>query len=359
MSYQVMKAVMEHRAPGVVPWSELFMDVDAEEKFMPELKDLSPREAFFRRIEFFDNAKLAPASFHSPTKVVERGTDYVITENESGTRVHTQYNPHFSRRIRYPVMRKPDLASVHLPDPDDPDRYRQVEEDIEFYSKHDFFIEGRAGGFFCGVWYNLRPLMDFLRDMADDPPFAHQLLEKIGEYHLRIAENLLRRGVHCCVIPEDMGMTAGPWFSPDMYEEYFQPWHERLADLCRQYNAYLRIHSHGNIMSLVDKIIATGVDILNPVGPGDNMDLAGIKAKYGERIVILGGMSKFIARMSQEEVEAHIAEVFEVATRGGGFIARNESGVPADMTKENLDFYIKTVRKYREMYGHRGLSAVR
>ena len=354
MSYQVMNTAIEHRPPGVVPWNELFMDVDAQEKFLPGQRKLPPREALFREIEFFDNARIAPAGFDSPVRVVESGENHVVTENEIGTRVQTQSDPHFRRCIRYPVMQKSDLARVQLPDPGDPERYRQAEEDIEFYARRDSLIEGRLGGFFAGVWYNLRPLTDFLRDMADDPPFAHQLLEKIGEYHLGIAENLLKRGVHCCVISEDMGMTAAPWFSSDMYEAYFQPWHKRLADLCHQHDAYLRIHSHGNIMLLVDQIVATGVDILNPVGPGDNMDLAGIKAEYGERLVIFGGLSKFIAEMNQEELEAHIAEVFEVGTRGGGFIARNESGVPADMSRENLDFYIRTVRKYREMYGHRG-----
>jgi hypothetical protein len=354
MSYREIQAVMEHRAPGVVPWNEIFMDVDAQDKFMPELRGMPPREALFRQIEFLDNARIAPAGFRTSSKQVERGEDYVITESEIGTRVYTHLNPHFSVRVRYPVADESDLDHLELPDADDPERYKQAEDDIQFYAQRDFFIEGRVGGFFTGVWYNLRSIEDFLMDMAVNPSFAHRLLEKIGEHHLRIAENLLKRGVHIIVISEDMGCTNHPWFSPAMYEEYFQPWHMRLADLCHRYNAYFRIHSHGYIMPFVDKVIATGIDVLNPVGPGDRMDLAAIKARHGSQIVLFGGLSKFIARMTREELEAHVAEVFEVGTRGGGFMARNEGGIPVDFPVENLDFYIRTVRKYREKYGDRG-----
>ncbi len=356
MSYQTIKAVLEHRPPGVVPWREMFMDIDARDKFLPGLKDLPPREAKLRETEFFDNARMLALPFTFRTREVERGENYVVVENEIGTRTRTQFNPHFKKRTRYPVMRKSDLASLRLPDVDRCQCWRKIEDDIAFYSRRDYYVEGMLapGAFFTGVWYNLRPITEFLADMAGDRPFAHELVDRMGEFKLRVAEQFLKRGVHALAIAEDMGCTNHPWFSPDMYEEYFAPWHRRLAELCHQYGAYLRVHSYGNIMAFADRLIATGMDILDPVGPGDNMDLVGLKARYGTRMVFHGGLSKFVARMTREEMEGHIAEVMEVGTRGGGFIARSEGGVPADLSADDLDFYIRTVRKYREKYGDRG-----
>jgi uroporphyrinogen decarboxylase len=118
----------------------------------------------------------------------------------------------------------------------------------------------------------------------------------------------------------------------------------------------MHMHSHGYIVPLMDKIIETGVDILNPVGPGDNMDLAQLKQRYGDRVVLNGGISKYIEHMSHEEMERHIHDVIRVGSRGGGFMACSEGGIPYTFSQEDFRFYVATSRKYRERYGNSGTS---
>ena len=78
--------------------------------------------------------------------------------------------------------------------------------------------------------------------------------------------------------------SRATFISPALYREFFYPWHRRLVELCHDYGAYVNIHSHGNINAIMPLLYEASIDILNPVGPSDGMDLAELKVRYGDRI---------------------------------------------------------------------------
>ena len=45
MSCDEVKAAVEHRPPGRVPYKDFFMDTNARDRFLPELRDMSARDA--------------------------------------------------------------------------------------------------------------------------------------------------------------------------------------------------------------------------------------------------------------------------------------------------------------------------
>ena len=355
-SHDRVVAVLQHRPPGVIPYYEVFMDSSAERKFLGDLLGLSPLERNLRTAEALDNDIVGVSADFFRSKLVEQRENHEVRRSEIGTVVRQQFRPSFETRLEYPIEREEDLERFRLPDPDEPERYSAAKEALPLFLDRGYFIQGRIGGFYTGVWYHLRAVEAFWEDLAIRPAFAERLLTTVGEFNLRVAENLLKLGAHCIQISEDMGMTAGPFFSPAMYRRFFFPWHQRLADLCHSHNGYFHMHSHGNIMPLLDAIVETGVDILNPVGPGDNMDLRQLKERYGHRLVLYGGLSKFIESMNRRQIENHIVEVMEIGTQGGGFMPRNESGIPESFSHEDYRWYVDTLRLYRERYGDRGAT---
>ena len=352
--YERVMAVIRHEAPGVIPCYEGFMDGNAQDKLLPELSGMEPREATLRILEALDLSIAKVRWEWDPPRVMEEGDNYRITESELGTRRRLQLSPWFRQYVGYPVEREEDLDSLTFPDPSDARRYERAEQDIEFFSQRGYFVQGSMGGIFAGVWYNVRQREALLVDMASNPSFAERLISKWGEWHLARSEELLKRGVKCIHISEDMGMTDRPWFSPAAYARFYFPWHKRLADLCHGYGAYMHMHSHGYIMPFMDKIVEAGVDLLNPVGPGDNMDLEEIKRQYGDRLVLIGGISKYLNTMSRTEIEHHIEQVMQIGSRGGGFVVGSEGGVPDTFSQEDFKHYVTTLRRYREEYGDRG-----
>ena len=355
--YERVLTTLNHQSPGVIVSYEGFMDINAQKKLLPDLAEATPQERMLRYLDTLDLSIVKVRWAWEPTHVIEEGDNYCIEENEIGTRIRLQRTPWFREYIAHPVESEEDLAHLKLPDPEEPHRYKQAEQDIAFFSQRGYFVQGTMGGFFAGLWYNLRPLTLFLCDLAANPSFARKLIGAWGEFTLSVAKGLLERGVHAIHISEDMGMTDRPWFSPATYERFFFPWHCRLADLCHSYGAYMHMHSHGHIMPLMDQIVKTGVDILNPVGPGDHMDLELLKNKYGDRLVFNGGISKYIGTMNHREIDRHIKQAIQVGSQGGGFIVCSESGIPSTFSQDDFRFYLSTLRKYREEYGGRGKAA--
>jgi len=351
--YERVIATLSHQAPGVLVCYDGFMDVNAQKKFLPDVPEMERQDAMLRYLETLD-LSIVKVGWQWDVRTVEQGDNYCVQENDIGTRTRITRTPFFREYVAHPVEWEEDLDTLRLPDPDEPRRYERAEGDIEFFSARGYFVQGSMEGFFAGLWYTLRPLAALLCDLVANPSFAERLVNTWGAFNLARAEGLLRRGVHCIHFSEDMGMTDRPWFSPAVYERYFFPWHKRLADLCHAHGAYMHMHSHGYITPLMDMIADTGVDILNPVGPGDHMDLAQLKRDYGDRVVLNGGISKFIERMSHEEMERHVEEVIRVGSQGGGFMVCSEGGIPVTFSQEDFRFYVATSRKYREKYGDRG-----
>jgi len=169
-----------------------------------------------------------------------------------------------------------------------------------------------------------------------------------GEFNLIAAENLLERGVHCITWGDDMGYKKGMFFSREIYKDVIWPWHKKAADLAHRYGAFAEMHVDGNINAIVDLIVKAGIDAINNVGPGDNMDLAELKEKYGDRITLHGGLSRFTSRMSNEQLKAHIIDRIAIGSPGGGFILGQEGALHSDMSTEGFRFMIECSRRYRK-----------
>jgi hypothetical protein len=351
---------LNHEEPDVIPNQEIFSDSTSQKKFAPDFEwrsDLNiVNESLQKQIEYaeFMDIYIIDVGYGGlRSKVVQREENGYILELENGAKWRVREQPFYRQYIDLPIKKEEGIDKIPMPDPRDPKRYEGVKERVKFFTERGYFTSGIINGFFSGVWYRFRKFEDFLMDMALRKNFAKRLIEKVAEYNLASAEELLKRGVHSIRFPDDMGGSTGMLFSPEYYKKYFYEWHKKLFDLCHEYGAYVNMHSHGNINAILPLLVDAGVDILNPIGPTDKMNLKEIKEKYGSKITLLGGISKFIGEMSKEELENHVGEVVRFGSKDGGYMTMSEGGIPYTMTHENFRFYLDTLRKYREKYGGR------
>jgi uroporphyrinogen decarboxylase len=355
-------ATLRHRAPGVIPQQEVFMDDTAQAKFTPILQERMRRRGIelptderlalpLEAAELLDNSMVSVGGGGLRNKVIERGDNYHILEWENGCRWRIREQPYNRQYIDMPIKREADLDTVPLPDLRDPARYEGVEEGVRYFTERGYVAMAGVGGAFSGVWYLFRSYEDLMMDMATNPDFAERLIGKVADLNLAAAEELLKRGVRCLAFGDDMGTSASTFFSLAFYDRFFFPHHKRLCDLTHRYGAFTNFHSHGNINTLMPRLVEAEVDILNPVGPTDNMNLAELKQRYGARMTFLGGMSKWIGEMTRDELVCHVDEVVRTGSRGGGYMAACEGGIPYTMTPETAVFYLDTLAACRRKYG--------
>ena len=283
-------------------------------------------------------------------KVIRTEGEWNIVEWETGARWRVGSTKTIWARqyIDYPIKTEEDLENLELPDPEDPARYHGIEKAIEYVINRGFFPACSISGFFSGVWYFLRgPLEVILKDMYRRKDFFRKLIAKIGEFNLKVEKNLLERGAMMINWPDDLGWRGGTFMNPKLYEELIYPWHVKAIKMAHKYGAFVNMHSHGKIDALVPLLVKAKLDMLNPVGPTDNMDLRILKEKYGDKLCFLGGLSKNIGLMNAKELREHLLDRLRVGSPGGGFILGSEGDIPVEMDEENFKLLLKMSKKYR------------
>ena len=372
----VLSAVL-HEDPKVVPQLIGFTTQMARAKLMPLLeknaenahgeKSSNPSmgssdvaRRFKRALRIADHLDVfivhAGSGGFRIVKTRESGEGWKIAEWETGAvwRMGTTKNVWAREYVKYPVEDEEDLEKLQLPDPDDPERYEGLEKAIKYIVNEGFFPFCSINGFFSGVWYFIHgPLHTILRDIYANKDFFIKLIRKVGEFNLKVEKNLLERGAMMIGWVDDLGYNKGTFMNPKLYEELIFTWHKRAIELAHKYGAFVNMHSHGNINAIVPLLVNAGLDILNPIGPSDNMDLAALKEKYGDKLCLQGGLSKHIGFMSREQLKKHLIDRISIGSPGGGFILGSEGELPYEMKPENFLYFVKISRKYRRNAAHR------
>jgi hypothetical protein len=268
-------------------------------------------------------------------RLTEAGPQHRLSIYETGVKKEVRRDPHFYQHFDYPVRSRADWERLALPDPDDPARYRGIADEAAFYRQHDLIAYANLNGFFSGIHYFLYPYDELLADLILDPGFVQAMLERLGAWNLRAAENLLRCGVDVLTFCDDLGSGRSLLMRPALYRRFFLPWHSQLADLCHRYGALLHMHSHGNINLILPDLAAAGIDLLNPNDPDEGMDLPALKRAFGDRITFVGGLHKKFFAWDYAEQERFIRRL--VADAGGGLILMDAGGVPEGFPKAQFD----------------------
>ena len=71
--------------------------------------------------------------------------------------------------------------------------------------------------------------------------------------------------------------------SPDHFREFINPYNKKLVDRGHELELKVVRHSDGNLWSLLDMLLETGYDGLNPLEPQADMDLKKVKTHWAVR----------------------------------------------------------------------------
>ena len=135
--------------------------------------------------------------------------------------------------------------------------------------------------------------------------------------------------------PDDMGYKGTTFFSPELYRRLVKPYHKRACDWAHNKGIYARLHSCGDVMSLVDDIIDAGVDALNPLEVKAGMDSIYLKQKYGDRLVLHGGINA-VLWPERDRIIEEIDRVVPVLKENGGYIFSSDHSIPNNVSLENF-----------------------
>lgn len=247
-----------------------------------------------------------------------------------------------------------DIDTYPWPDPYAPGRDRGIRERAEYLYHHtDYAIAARAvsHGFFELAW-EMRGMGNFLADMLDDEEFANKLLDKTLEIQMGMYDVLLSAcGEYVQIVEtaDDYGTQNGPIMSPALFEEMILPRRKKLNDFIHSKAPQAKIFHHtcGSVYRLLDDLIATGIDVLNPIqATAIDMDTYRLQEEFGDRLIFHGAIDQQHALIgSQADVEKEMKTRLASLGRDGGYIMAPTSNFQDDMPIENIVNFAKMAKE--------------
>ena len=259
---------------------------------------------------------LRPASTFQKT-VADDGS----FEDEWGVKYRPigDYNHRFGHPLANASLE--DIEHFPWPDPDDQGRVSGLAQNVQrLHTETDYALSAGhiSAGIFQDCW-NLRGMENFLMDMVLNRDFADVLLDKVTAIHIGMWNNFLDVvGDYVDIVEtaDDLASQTNLLISKKMYQKMIKPRHAALNQAIREKTkAKILYHSCGAVMPLIDDLIETGVQILNPIQllPG-LMDPEELKKRYGTALIFHGGLDvqTLLPAGSPQQIREYVKHYYDV-----------------------------------------------
>lgn len=245
-----------------------------------------------------------------------------------------------------PIKSIADFKAYSPPDPMAPERMVEVEWAVKNY-KGKKAIGVHLNDVFSLPRY-LMGMTNLLLNVALDPELVVALVEMSADVNLKLAERVAALGADFVHTGDDYAGNLGPLMSPTHFRQLFYP------SLCRVMGGFKELglpvikHSDGNLWPILDMIVDSGIDCLDPIDPQAGMSLAEVKRAYGHLIALKGNVDcvQLLSHGTPEQVVAATKDALRAGAPGGGFILSSSNSIHSGVKPENYKAMMETLREF-------------
>jgi uroporphyrinogen decarboxylase len=185
-----------------------------------------------------------------------------------------------------------------------------------------------------------------LLSYIEAPELALRLAELVTGYYERLLPLAAAQGARIIVLTDDYAHKTGCLMSRDHFRRFILPGLRRVVRAVKGTGAFCVKHSDGNIGSIADLLVDTGIDALGPLEPAAGMDLAEVKRRYGDRVAVVGNVDvDLLSRGSRQEVERATAGLIRTVSPGGGHVLSSGNTLTSAVRPENYRAMLAVARR--------------
>lgn len=233
-----------------------------------------------------------------------------------------------------------DLDRMVFPDPHSPSLYEEARQILA--RKGDC---AAAAAIKLGVAPTLLSmgLDGFSYALRDEPGLVHAVLKRYVDWQVVVTEHLIDMGFDLLWSFDDVAYKSGPFCSPAVFGEFLMPAFRRSAKVI---TVPWIFHSDGNLMLVLDDLLTLGMSGLHPIEPGA-MDLGSVKARYGDRICLIGNVSvNTLSAGTPEEVREEVKTCIATGGPGGGYMISSSNSIPSYADPANVQAMAEAIAEY-------------
>jgi uroporphyrinogen decarboxylase len=188
-------------------------------------------------------------------------------------------------------------------------------------------------------------MMDVVSELADNP---QAVLDRQG----RGVDQMLERGgmfrgvldgfAMCC----DYCFNDQPFLSPAMFDEFVTPYLTREIAGYREMGFYAIKHTDGNIMPILDSLVAARPHALHSLDPQGGVDMAEVKRRVGDKVCLIGNVNCGLLDTGTDEQCVESARyALKHGMPGGGYIFSTSNCVYTGMDLRRYELILDVWRR--------------
>jgi uroporphyrinogen decarboxylase len=324
-------AVLNKQTPDRIPTCEWILNPNVMEKMCGTRDD----------VEFVQQMDMDGIAIGLDSKN-ERLDDRHIRDEWGITRVtYDEYpNP-----VDFPIKDMADFKNFTPPDPLVPWRFDKIKRALDTFGKEKCVIPRVRD-----VVSQPRDLMgyeNFLISFYEDPDLLNDLMAMSAAYSEKICDGLVKLGIEVIVVGDDIANNDSMLMSPDMYRELVYPHFARLVGYAKSLGLKVIKHSDGDLRTVVEDLVNSGIDCLDPIDERGNMFMDQLKKQYGHRIVFKGNVDcvETLVSKSPDEVRKETARCILKGGVGGGLIISSSNSIHSGISPVNYRVFLDAVKE--------------
>ena len=238
------------------------------------------------------------------------------------------------------IRTRADLDKMMFPDPNDPALYQTAQRILD--EKGDYAAV-------AAIKLGVAPMLvsmgldGFAYALADDPELVHEVLRRYVDWQIVVTQHLVRMSFDFLWSFDDVAFKSGPFCSLATFRKFLMPAFRRSAEAITLPWIF---HSDGNIMPVLDDLLALGMKGLHPIEPGP-MNLAEVKERYGKRVCIAGNVSvDTLGRGTPDEVREAVKQCMAIGKPGGGYMITSSNSIPPYGRPENVRAMAQAIQEF-------------
>ena len=245
-----------------------------------------------------------------------------------------------------PIHSLADLDKYEPPDPHAPGRYDSLKRIVSRY-KGKLAIGVHLNDVFSIPRY-LAGFEGILMALLDEPELVRRLVDLSVEINLEMAREVARCGADFVFTGDDYASAERPFMSPAAFREFFYPGLKRVIGGFKEMGLPVIKHTDGKIFPLVDMILDSGIDCLDPIDPIAGLDIGDMKQKYGQRVALKGNVdcAHTLTFGTEQQVVEETKSVIRKAAQGGGLILSSSNSIHSSVKPGNYLAMWNAVRMY-------------
>lgn len=245
-----------------------------------------------------------------------------------------------------PIKAKADLDSYKPPDPHADYRLDTLREAVRRFKGEKVIVLCCHEAFeFSHYLYGMDNLF---MAYVEDPEFVHRLARIIIDYKRAVLHRAVDEGVDAIVSGDDYAFRTAPLMSPAHFAEYSAPYICEMADAAHERSVPFVKHTDGYIWPIMDMIVDAGVDAIDPIEPIAGMDIGEVKARYGDKVAVVGNIdcTEVLPHGTREEVVDAVKETIAKASVDGGHIIASSNSIHPGVNSENYRTMVQAAQEF-------------